>query len=72
MQGDDVGALEQLVERDVLHRIDQCKFLVGIGVVAQDGHAEARKHAHQDLGNLAGTDHAECLAVEVEAEQTLQ
>ncbi|MNO97301.1 hypothetical protein D3C76_890040 [compost metagenome] len=71
VQADDVRLAEQPVELDEL-AADGLDFAVRVGIVGQHTAAEAGHDAGEHHADLAGADHADALAVQVEAGQAVQ
>ena len=68
VQGDDVGPLEQLVQRHVVDAAVRRRERI----IGDDLHAEAAADVDEDPADLSGADDAHGLAVEIEARKTVQ
>ena len=71
VEGDDVGFGEQLLEPDVVGA-QRDALLVLDHVMGEDPATETAQDPHHDGADGTGSDHADRLAVEVEAEQTFE
>ena len=71
VEGDDVGARVDVGQRGVVGA-ELFQFGVAGPVVSQDTAVEPHHDLRHDRADLAGADHADCVAVEVETQQAVQ
>ena len=72
VQADDVGVVQQFVERDIARAERDQLVVVRRHRVREYMHPEAHHDLREHAADDAGADHADGLAVQVEAEQAVQ
>ena len=70
MKADNVGLREQGVQFDIF-AAKLRKLRIVIKIIAEDFHSEAREKPGKDAPDLSSSNDADCLSLEVEAQQPI-